>query len=45
MTGTVFPTAHEGRSAPRAAMQAHLDWTFGLVEQRGRDGTHGFRAI
>lgn len=23
-------------------MQAYLDWEFGLVEQLGRDGTHGF---
>lgn len=36
---------YEGTSAPRAAMQAYLDWEFGLVEQLGRDGTHGFRVI
>jgi len=26
-------------------MQAYLDWEFGLVEQLGRDGTHGFHVI
>lgn len=36
---------YEGTSAPRAAMQGYLDWEFGLVEQLGRDGTHGFRVI
>ncbi|KQP22739.1 rhodanese-like domain-containing protein [Pseudorhodoferax sp. Leaf267] len=33
---------YEGTDAPRAAMQAYLDWEFGLVEQLGRDGTHHF---
>ncbi|WPP01856.1 rhodanese-related sulfurtransferase [Pseudomonas sp. HR96] len=33
---------YEGTDAPREAMQAYLDWEFGLVEQLGRDGTHGF---
>ena len=36
---------YEGVDAPREAMQAYLDWEFGLVEQLGRDGTHGFRVI
>jgi len=36
---------YEGTDAPREAMQAYLDWEFGLVEQLGRDGTHGFRVI
>ncbi|KRC30979.1 rhodanese-related sulfurtransferase [Acidovorax sp. Root219] len=36
---------YEGTESPRAAMQAYLDWEFGLVEQLGRDGTHGFRVI
>ncbi|CAJ0875071.1 Thiosulfate sulfurtransferase GlpE [Ralstonia mannitolilytica] len=36
---------YEGTSAPRAAMQAYLDWEFGLVGQLARDGTHGFRVI
>jgi rhodanese-related sulfurtransferase len=36
---------YEGTEAPRAAMQAYLDWEFGLVEQLARDGTHGFYVI
>ncbi|MCF7098805.1 hypothetical protein L4N02_29360, partial [Klebsiella variicola] len=28
-----------------AAMQAYLDWEFGLVEQLKRDGTHGFKVL
>lgn len=36
---------YEGTDAPREAMQAYLDWEFGLVEQLGRDGTHKFHVI
>ncbi len=36
---------YEGTSAPREAMQAYLDWEYGLVAQLARDGTHGFRVI
>lgn len=36
---------YEGTEAPREAMQAYLDWEFGLVEQLARDGTHGFQVI
>ena len=36
---------YEGTDAPREAMQAYLDWEFGLVEQLRRDGTSGFRVI
>lgn len=36
---------YEGTDSPREAMQAYLDWEFGLVEQLGRDGTHGFHVI
>ncbi|MBB3212633.1 rhodanese-related sulfurtransferase [Herbaspirillum sp. Sphag1AN] len=36
---------YEGTDNPASAMQAYLDWEFGLVEQLGRDGTHGFRVI
>lgn len=36
---------YEGTDNPRAAMQGYLDWEFGLVEQLGRDGTHGFQVI
>ena len=31
-------------SMPRA-MQAYLDWEYGLVEQLRRDATHGFFVI
>jgi rhodanese-related sulfurtransferase len=36
---------YEGTSNPAAAMQAYLDWEFGLIEQLKRDGTHGFKVI
>lgn len=36
---------YEGTDNPRDAMQAYLDWEFGLVAQLGRDGTHGFFVI
>jgi rhodanese-related sulfurtransferase len=36
---------YEGTDNPTSAMQAYLDWEFGLVEQLGRDGTHGFQVI
>ncbi|MDQ7958090.1 MAG: rhodanese-related sulfurtransferase [Pseudomonadota bacterium] len=36
---------YEGTDAPREAMQAYLDWEFGLVAQLERDGTHHFRVI
>jgi len=36
---------YEGTDAPRAAMQAYLDWEFGLVAQLGRDGTHHFQVL
>lgn len=36
---------YEGTDAPREAMQAYLDWEFGLVEQLARDGTHGFKVL
>jgi rhodanese-related sulfurtransferase len=36
---------YEGTDNPREAMQAYLDWEFGLVAQLERDGTHGFRVI
>lgn len=36
---------YEGTDAPRAAMQAYLDWEFGLVAQLRRDGTHGFQVL
>ena len=36
---------YEGTDAPRAAMQAYLDWEFGLVAQLACDGTHGFQVL
>jgi len=36
---------YEGTDNPREAMQAYLDWEFGLVAQLGRDGTHGFKVM
>lgn len=36
---------YEGTDNPREAMQAYLDWEFGLIEQLARDGTHGFKVI
>ncbi|WP_070107227.1 rhodanese-related sulfurtransferase [Burkholderia plantarii] len=36
---------YEGTQNAAAAMQAYLDWEFGLVEQLGRDGTHHFHVI
>ena len=36
---------YEGTEASRDAMQAYLDWEYGLVEQLKRDGTHGFFVI
>lgn len=36
---------YEGTDNSPAAMQAYLDWEFGLVEQLARDGTHGFKVL
>jgi rhodanese-related sulfurtransferase len=36
---------YEGTDAPPAAMQAYLDWEYGLTAQLARDGTHGFKVI
>ncbi|MGC7405842.1 rhodanese-related sulfurtransferase [Pandoraea pneumonica] len=36
---------YEGTDNAAEAMQAYLDWEFGLVDQLHRDGTHGFRVI
>ena len=36
---------YEGTAAPVQAMQAYLDWEFGLVAQLQRDGTHCFSVI
>ena len=36
---------YEGTNVDAGAMQAYLDWEYGLVEQLKRDGTHGFVVI
>lgn len=36
---------YEGTDNPRAAMEAYLQWEYGLVEQLRLDGTHGFHVI
>jgi rhodanese-related sulfurtransferase len=41
----VYRRPYEGTDNPATAMQAYLDWEFGLVEQLARDGTHGFWTI
>jgi rhodanese-related sulfurtransferase len=36
---------YEGTDVKEIAMQAYLDWEYGLVDQLRRDGTHGFFVI
>lgn len=36
---------YEGTDNPSAAMQAYLDWEYGLVAQLAADGSHGFFVI
>ncbi|WGR90982.1 thiosulfate sulfurtransferase [Bradyrhizobium sp. ISRA435] len=36
---------YEGTSVTEQAMQAYLDWEYGLVDQLRRDATHGFYVI
>jgi rhodanese-related sulfurtransferase len=36
---------YEGTENAREAMQAYLDWEYGLVAQLGRDGTHHFEVL
>jgi|GEM_PF-12809 len=40
-----YKRPYEGVQNSAQAMQAYLDWEFGLVEQLGRDGTHHFRVV
>jgi rhodanese-related sulfurtransferase len=40
-----YKRPYEGTDNAAAAMQAYLDWEFGLVDQLRRDGTHGFTVI
>ena len=41
----VYKRPYEGTDNAADAMQAYLDWEYGLVEQLARDGTHGFFVI
>jgi rhodanese-related sulfurtransferase len=41
----VYRRPYEGADNPVEAMQAYLDWEYGLVEQLARDETHGFHVI
>jgi predicted metal-dependent enzyme (double-stranded beta helix superfamily)/rhodanese-related sulfurtransferase len=36
---------YEGTGNPAVAMQAYLDWEYGLVDQLRRDGTHHFSVM
>ena len=40
-----YQRPYEGTDAPPLAMQAYLDWEFGLIEQLRRDGTHHFQPL
>ena len=41
----VYRRPYEGADNPVEAMQAYLDWEYGLVAQLARDGTHGFHVV
>lgn len=36
---------YEGNDNPASAMQAYLEWEYGLVAQLEKDGTHGFQVL
>lgn len=40
-----YKRPYEGTDASPAATRAYLEWEYGLVEQLGRDDTHGFFVI
>ncbi|MFJ2986773.1 rhodanese homology domain-containing protein [Collimonas sp. NPDC087041] len=40
-----YQRPYEGTDNPVAAMQAYLDWEYGLVAQLATDGSHGFFVI
>lgn len=40
-----YKRPYEGTENKAAAMQAYLDWEYGLVDQLARDATHGFHVI
>ena len=44
-TDDVYQRPYEGTENAASAMQAYLDWEYGLVDQLARDGTHGFYVI
>jgi rhodanese-related sulfurtransferase len=41
----VYKRPYEGTDNAAKAMQAYLEWEYGLVAQLERDGTHGFRVL
>jgi rhodanese-related sulfurtransferase len=41
----VYRRPYEGTDNAASAMQAYLDWEYGLVDQLARDATHGFYVI
>ena len=41
----VYRRPYEGTDNAAEAMQAYLDWEYGLIAQLARDGTHGFYVI
>ena len=41
----IYTRPYEGMDVAPEAMQAYLDWEFGLIEQLHRDGTHHFNPI
>ena len=43
--GKAYKRPYEGTDNPVSAMQAYLDWEYGLVAQLERDGTHGFLVL
>lgn len=40
-----YKRPYEGTDNSKSAMQAYLDWEFGLVEQLAKDATHGFFVV
>ena len=44
-TDDIYRRPYEGTDNPVAAMQGYLDWEAGLVDQLGRDASHGFFVI
>lgn len=41
----IYRRPYEGTDNATEAMQAYLDWEYGLVDQLARDGSHGFYVI